>query len=72
MALQDSSDQRTFKNTFAPHVENETLSIHDIITGLRTTILDVKKLPPEVQDAVTKELKRQKDNTKAGFAHKPL
>ena len=48
-----------FKNTFAPHVKNETFSVHDIIAGLRTTLLDAKSLPSEVQDAVTSEIKRQ-------------
>lgn len=58
MALQNSS-KKTFKNTFAPHVKNENLSVHDVITGLRTTLFDAKDLPPEVQDAVTAELRRQ-------------
>ncbi len=66
MTLQDSSDKKTFKNTFAPHIKNETLSVHDVIAGLRTTLLDAQNLPSEVQDAVTAELRRQearKDDT---------
>ena len=59
MAPRDSSDQGTFKNTFTLHVKNEELSVHDVITGLRTTLLDAKSLPQEVQDAVMDELKRQ-------------
>ena len=59
MALQNSS-KKIFKNTFAPHVKNENLSVHDVITGLRTTLFDAKDLPVEVQDAVTAELRKQK------------
>ena len=58
MALQNSSEQRTFKNTFAPHIENEVLTVHDIIAGLKTTVLHSKDLPTEVQDAVEDELER--------------
>ena len=58
MVLQNSSE-KMFKNTFAPHVRNGSLSVHDIITGLRTTLFDAKDLPPEVQDAVTAELRRR-------------
>lgn len=55
---QDASE-RAFKNTFAPHVENEYLSVHDVILGLKTTMLHSRDLPLDVQDAVTAELRRQ-------------
>ncbi len=60
MALQNTSRQRTFKNTFAPDVKNSELGVHAIILGLKTTALDFKDLPPEVQDAVSEELERIK------------
>ncbi len=60
MTLQDTSDQKTFKNTFAPRVENEYLTVHDVILGLKTTMLHSEDLPPEVQDAVSEELERIK------------
>ena len=59
MTLQDTSERRTFKNTFAPRVENENLTVHDVILGLKTTMLHFEDLPQDVQDAVRKELKRQ-------------
>lgn len=58
MAAQDSSNQKTFRNTFAPHIDNEYLTVHDVIAGLRTTVLHSKDLPPDVCDAVEEELKR--------------
>ena len=64
MALQDTSE-RTFKNTFAPRVENEYLSVHDVILGLKTTMLRSTDLPPEVREAVTAELRRSEAGTRA-------
>ncbi len=58
MVLQDSSSQKTFKNTFAPNIENETLSVHEVIMGLRSTMIHSADLPKDVQDAVVKELDR--------------
>ena len=75
MALQDTS-RRTFRNTFAPHVENEYLSVHDVILGLKTTMLHSKDLPLEVRKAVTAELRRQAESCatadpRTGDARKP-
>ena len=72
---QDAS-RRTFKNTFAPHVENECLSVHDVVLGLKTTMLHSKDLPLEVREAVTAELRRQAGSRAAadprtGGARKP-
>lgn len=61
MASQNPSDQKTFKNTFAPDVKNDELGVHAIIMGLKTTAPDFKDLPPEVQEAVEAELKRQEE-----------
>ena len=57
MTIQDSSNQKTFKNTFAPHIGNKVLTVHGIIAGLKTTLLHSVDLPPEVQKAVVEELK---------------
>lgn len=59
MAIQNTSDRKIFKNTFAPDVKNSELSVHAIIMGLKTTALDIKDLPSEVQEAVREELKKQ-------------
>ena len=61
MALQNSSNKRMFKNTFAPHVKNEELTVSEIIVGLKTTLFSYKNLPPEIQDAVEEELERRDD-----------
>ena len=58
MTLRDLSSQKMFKNTFAPQMENDELSVHDVIIGLRSTVLSFKNLPREVQDAVEAELER--------------
>ncbi len=59
MMIQHSSKQRTFKNTFAPHVKNTELTAHEIIMGLRTTVIHSEDLLSEIKDAVEEELKRQ-------------
>ena len=48
MTLRDLSSQKMFKNTFAPQMENDELSVHDVIIGLRSTVLSFKNLPREV------------------------
>ncbi len=58
MTLRNSSNQKTFKNTFAPHIRNETLDVQAIVAGLRTTLIHSEDLPKEVQDAVVDELER--------------
>ena len=59
MTLQDSSS-KTFKNTFAPHMGNKELDVQAIIMGLRVSLLHHEDLPPEVQEAIAVELKRQR------------
>ncbi len=39
MTLQDSSSQKTFKNAFAPPMENGELGMRGVITGLRFAVL---------------------------------
>ena len=68
MAQQNTSEQRMFENTFAPDVKNKTLSVHDVILGLKTTLLDFDDLPTHVQDAVDAELQREADGKNAGSA----
>ena len=58
MIMRNPSEQRVFKNTFAPHIRNETLDVHAIVAGLRTTLIHSEDLPKEVQDAVMDELDR--------------
>jgi len=60
-----SSDQKTFKNTFAPNCGNEELTVDMIIAALRTTVMHSKDLPKEVQDAVEEELERRREKTRA-------
>jgi len=55
MALQRSSDRRTFKNTFAPHVGNSELDVQAIIVALKTTLIHYDELPKEVREAVDNE-----------------
>ncbi len=64
MAVQDAPE-RTFKNTFAPRVENEYLSVHDVILGLKTAMFRSADLPLEVQEAVTAELRRSETGARA-------
>ena len=55
MDPRNSSDQKMFKYTFAPQMENDELGVHDIIVGLRFTILGFKELR-KMRDAVEEEL----------------
>ncbi len=57
-AENNDPDVLKFKNTFAPHVENEELTIHDIILGLRLSVFDAGLLPTDVQKAVGEYLAR--------------
>ncbi len=50
--------KKTFKNTFAPHIRNETLDVQAIVAGLRATLINSEDLPEEVRDAVKDELER--------------
>lgn len=49
---------RTFKNTFAPGVEGDSISVEEIIAGLRFGVIKEDRLPTEVHDAVSEELER--------------
>ncbi len=69
MAQQDTSDQKVFENTFAPDAKNKILSVHDVILGLKATLLDFDDLPPHVQDAVNAELQKDADGKNVSGAH---
>ena len=58
MTLRDPPGQKTFKNTFAPQMENGELGVHDVIIGLRSAVLSFESLPRKVRDAVEVELGR--------------
>ena len=44
--------EREFENTFAPNCENRTLTVREIICGLRFGVLKRERLPKEVREAV--------------------
>ncbi len=46
---------RTFKNTFAPNMKNRTMTVKEIIVGLKFGAIQFKALPQEVKDAVGAE-----------------
>lgn len=50
---------KSFKNTFAPHVDNEEIRVSGIILGLSLGLFHYDELPPEVQDAVEEEMARR-------------
>ncbi len=49
---------RAFKNTFAPGVEGDSISVEEVIAGLRFGVIREDSLPTEVHDAVSEELER--------------
>ncbi|MDD9842454.1 MAG: hypothetical protein OXU85_00945 [Thaumarchaeota archaeon] len=53
-----SMTARTFKNTFAPGVEGDSISVEDVIAGLRFGAIKEDSLPTEVHGAVSEELER--------------
>jgi len=59
-----SSDQKTFRNTFAPGCTDKELTVDMIIAALRATLMHSKDLPKEVQDAVEEELDRRSEKAK--------
>jgi len=48
-----------FKNTFAPNVVNDYLSVGTIINGLKRGAFRLDALPPDVRRAVSEELERR-------------
>jgi len=48
-----------FKNTLAPNVVNDYLSVGTIINGLKQSAFRFDDLPPRVRRAVNDELKRR-------------
>ncbi|NWG38090.1 hypothetical protein [Nitrososphaera sp.] len=50
---------KLFKNTFAPHVDNDELPVSAIILGLSLGVFHYDELPSEVQDAVDEEMARR-------------
>lgn len=54
---------RTFKNTFAPGVEGDSISVEEIIAGLRFGVIGEGSLPAEVHGAVSEELDRMERET---------
>lgn len=50
---------KAFKNTFAPHVEDEEIRVSGIILGLSLGVFHYNELPQEVQDAVEEEMARR-------------
>lgn len=53
------ANERTFKNTFAPHFDDQEFRVSGIIAALRASALHYDELPPEVQDAVDEEMARR-------------
>lgn len=60
------SRERVFKNTFAPSCEDQELRVSDIVTGMRSGVFRYRHLPPEVRDAVDREIKRMRDEAQGG------
>lgn len=54
---------REFKNTFAPSVDCDVISVDEVLAGLRFGIIKESSLPSEVHDAVAAELARIKRET---------
>jgi hypothetical protein len=52
-----------FKNTFASHVSNKELTIHDVVLGLYHQAFFYDKLPAKIRKAVDEEMKRRFPNT---------
>ena len=57
------SKQKTFKNTFAPHCLDESLTVSQVIGLLKFSGLQTDILPDEVKSAVRDELARRRDKT---------
>jgi len=48
-----------FKNTFAPLVENQDLTVDNIIKGLFVGFIKYKDLPPEVRLIIDEEMQKR-------------
>ena len=57
------SKQKRFKNTFAPHCPDESLTASQVIGLLKFSALQNDALPAEVKQAVRKELERRRAET---------
>ncbi|MEM2141324.1 MAG: hypothetical protein QXJ74_07755 [Nitrososphaera sp.] len=58
--------EKIFKNTFAPHVKNDTMPVGAIIALLRVGGLRYNILPEEVKKAVSEEMDRREMILKSG------
>ena len=45
-----------FKNTFAPLITNDELSVDNVIRGLNLGFIQYKKLPTDVRKAIDTEM----------------
>lgn len=52
-------NKQTFKNTFAPWVENEELTVDNIIKGLFIGIIEYDDLPEKIKDIVDMEMQNR-------------
>ena len=57
------SRQARFKNTFAPHCPDESLTAGQVIGLLKFSALQNDALPAEVKQAVREELERRRAET---------
>jgi len=48
-----------FKNTFAPLITNEELSVDNVIRGLNLGFIQYKKLPTDVREAIDTEMQKR-------------
>ena len=59
MASDLSKQERSFRNTFAPHYKGEILTMEDIICGLRYSMIKMSLLPPKIGREVQEEINRR-------------
>jgi len=48
-----------FKNTFAPLITNEELSVDNVIRGLNLGFIQYTELPTEVREAIDTEMQKR-------------
>lgn len=53
------SEEKTYKNTFAPDCDNEKFTVGMIIRGLFWSLWEYDDLPDEIQDVVDAEMLRR-------------
>jgi len=58
--MADGDLSRTFENTFEPNCMNKHLTLRQIISALRMSVLDYDKLPAEIKTAVMTELRSRR------------